>query len=207
MAKLIVNPNRMELLKLKRRQTFAVRGHKLLKDKQESLMQQFMRILRELKGLYKEVEEELFKTYEAFYQAQVGSEPFALEEALEIPLARVQVGVILKSQMGWKTPTFEIKNLKQQLLYGPVTAPLALQDMLHHLYKLLPRLVFLAQVEKQIELLAGEIEKTRRRVNALEYNLIPAIKDTIHDIVMKLEERDRSERTTLMKIKDILQSF
>lgn len=207
MSKLAVNPNRMELLKLKRRQTFAVRGHKLLKDKQESLMQQFMKILKELRGLYQEVEEELFKMYESFYQAEVGSEPFSIEEALETPLVRVTVGITLKSQMGWKNPFFELKNFKKHNLYGPATAPLALQEMLSHLYEFLPKLIFLTQVEKQMELLASEIEKTRRRVNALEYNLIPAIKETVHDIIMKLEERDRSERTSLMKIKDILQSF
>ncbi|MBU0581458.1 MAG: V-type ATP synthase subunit D [Candidatus Margulisbacteria bacterium] len=207
MAKLVVNPNRMELLKLKRRQVFAVRGHKLLKDKQESLMQQFMRILKELKGLYQEVEKELFNMYEAFYQVQVGSGPFVLEEALETPLARVLVDITLKNQMGWRTPFFQLKNFQKQNLYGPAQAPLALPDMLNILYKLFPKLVFLAQIEKQMEFLANEIEKTRRRVNALEYNLIPAIKETVHDIVMKLEERDRSERTTLMKIKDMLASF
>ena len=79
--------------------------------------------------------------------------------------------------------------------------------MLKHLYEVFPRLIALAQIEKQMELLANEIEKTRRRVNALEYNLIPAIQETIKDIIMKLEERDRSERTVLMKVKDLLQSF
>lgn len=207
MMKLTVNPNRMELQKLKRRQTVAVRGHKLLKDKQESLMQQFMRILRELRNLYQEVEAELYRTYEAFYRVQVGAEPFAIEEAMETPLAKTLLEVILKNQMGSKYPVFKLKNFKKQTLYSPATAPLAMPDMLSQVYELFPKLVFLAQVEKQIELLANEIEKTRRRVNALEYNLIPAIKETVHDIVMKLEERDRSERTTLMKIKDMLERF
>ncbi len=195
----------MELLKLKRRQQFAVRGHKLLKDKQESLMQAFMKVLKELKGLYREVEEELAKTYESFYQAQVGSEPFSIEEALETPLVRSLVDITLKNQFGRKSPMFTLKSTTVDVRYGPATAPLALYDMLVHLNAVFPKMMFLAQVEKQMELLAADIEKTRRRVNALEYNLIPALKETIRDIVMKLEERDRSERTVLMKVKDMLQ--
>jgi V/A-type H+/Na+-transporting ATPase subunit D len=207
MAKLTANPNRMELLKLKKRQVFAIRGHKLLKDKQESLMQDFMRILRDLKSLYKDVTEELFLTYKAFYKAQVGAEPFALEEALETPTASVTLDIIMKHTIAGKSPSFNLKNLEKQTHFGPATAPLALQNMIDHLYVLFPRLVELAQLEKKMEILASEIEKTRRRVNALEHNLIPAIKETVHYIVMKLEERDRAERTTLMKIKDMLDSF
>jgi V/A-type H+-transporting ATPase subunit D len=195
----------MELLKLKRRQTFAVRGHKLLKDKQESLMQQFMKIMKELQGFYEEVEQSLKKLYEKFYQTQVGSDPFAVEEALETPVSKVTLNISLKNQMGRKIPVFNIGSLQKQILYGTATAPLALRAMLDQLYEVFPKLVFLSQVEKQMELLAVELEKTRRRVNALEYNLIPALQMTTQDIVMKLEERDRAERTTLMKVKELLE--
>ena len=203
--KLNVNPNRMELQKLKRKQKFAVRGHKLLKDKQESLMQEFMKILGELKGLYQEVEEDLMKTYESYFKAQVGADQYALEEALESPKQRARVKVIFKNKMGGKTPYFELSNISSELRYGAGSAPLAMRDMVDSVSRVLPRMIFLAQVEKQIEMLAGQIEKTRRRVNALEHNLIPAIQETMRDIVMKLEERDRAERTTLMKVKELLE--
>lgn len=195
----------MELLKLKRRLQFAVRGHKLLKDKQESLMQEFMRVLKNLRNLYQEVTKELGNIYGSFYQAQVGAEPFALEEILAAPSGKVLLDVVLK-HTGYRTPSFSLKNFKQHDLFSPASAPLSLSSMIGEMYQFFPKLVSLAEIEKKLELLAGEIEKTRRRVNALEYNLIPALRETIHDIVMKLEERDRAERTTLMKIKTILQN-
>ncbi len=204
--KLLVNPNRMELLKLKRRQVFALRGHKLLKDKQESLMQQFMRLIKELRQLYAGVEQMLNKTYESYYQAQVGSDPFVLEEAVETSALPLKIDVLIKNSFGVKVPTFTLKNIKKEIGYSPATAPLALDKMLDQMQELLPQLIQLVQLEKQIELLALEIEKTRRRVNALEYNMIPALQEAIRSIVMKLEERDRSERTTLVKVKEMLEA-
>ena len=205
MAKLNINPNRMELLKLKGRLQFARRGHKLLKDKQESLMQEFMRILKELRELYARISSGLDGVYARFYQAQAGSAPYALEEALLGTAAKTTMAVGLQNRFGVKFPVFRIAETRPKLGGSPATAPLAARDLIKAVGELFPALLELAQVEKKIELLAEEIEKTRRRVNALEYNLIPALNETIKDIVLKLEERDRSERTTLMKVKDLIQ--
>ena len=206
MAKLNINPNRMELLKLKARLQFARRGHKLLKDKQESLMQEFMRILKALRELYARISAELDGIYAKFYQAQAGSAPYALEEALLGAAAKTTMTVDLQNKFGVKFPVFSIAETKPGLGGSPATAPLAAQDLIKTAGGVFPALLELAQVEKKIELLAEEIEKTRRRVNALEYNLIPALRETIKDIVLKLEERDRSERTVLMKVKELIQS-
>lgn len=205
MAKLSVNPNRMELLKLKSRLQFARRGHKLLKDKQESLMQEFMRVLKELRGLYAKMNVSLDSVYEKFYQAQAGSAPYALEESLLGAAAKTTMTVAEQNQFGVKLPLFKIGEINPRLGGSPATSPLAARGLIKTVGTVFPELLFLAQTEKKIELLAEEIEKTRRRVNALEYNLIPALNETIKDIVLKLEERDRSERTTLMKVKDLIQ--
>ena len=206
MAKLSVNPNRMELLKLKGRMQFAQRGHKLLKDKQESLMQEFMRALKELRGLYAKINESVDGIYEKFYQAQAGSAPYALEEALLGSTAKTTMHVSVQTRFGVEFPEFGANSVLPRSGGSPATAPLAVGGLLKTVGEVFPDLLFLAQREKKIELLAGEIEKTRRRVNALEYNLIPALNETIRDIVFKLEERDRSERTTLMKVKDLIQT-
>lgn len=205
MAKLNINPNRMELLKLKTRLRFAQRGHKLLKDKQESLMQEFMRILRELRELYTQISSSLDGVYAIFYQAQAGSAPYALEEALLGAAAKTTMSVDIQNKLGLKFPIFKVSEVNPRLGGSPATAPLAAQNLIKTTGKVFPTILELAQVEKKIELLAEEIEKTRRRVNALEYNLIPALNETIKDIVLKLEERDRAERTKLMKVKDLIQ--
>jgi len=204
MAKLNINPNRMELLKLKARLQFARRGHKLLKDKQESLTQEFMRELKELRGLYNKMNDHLNSVYEKFYQAQAGSAPYALEEALLGSAGKTTMTVTMQNRFGVVFPVFDTAVISPKLGGSPATAPLAAQGLLKTVSELFPELLFLAQLEKRIELLAGEIEKTRRRVNALEYNLIPALDETIRNIIFKLEERDRSERTTLMKVKDLI---
>lgn len=204
MATLLVNPNRMELMKLKRRLSFAVRGHKLLKDKQESLMQEFMKVLKSLKGLYNEVEQALFTVYEKYYRAQASAEPYALEAALEAPQEQLRLTVTLKRKMGYTTPEFTLPEIPKRRINSAVSTPLALAAMDERMREVFPKMIQLAQIEKQIEMLAKDIEKTRRRVNALEYNMIPVLQETIRSITMKLEERDRAERTVLMKVKDLL---
>ena len=206
MAKLNVNPNRMELLKLKTRLQFARRGHKLLKDKQESLMQEFLRELKELRALYAGMNDKLDGVYAQFYQAQAGANPYALEEALLGNTAKTTLGVEHKSQFGVKFPIFNAGRIEPKLGGSAATAPLASRGLVKAIGETFPALLVLAQAEKKIELLAEEIEKTRRRVNALEYNLIPALEETHKDIVLKLEERDRSERTKLMKVKELIQA-
>jgi V/A-type H+-transporting ATPase subunit D len=192
------------LLKLKSRLQFARRGHKLLKDKQESLMQEFMRVLKELRGLYENMNKNLDSVYAKFYQAQAGANPYALEEALLGNTAKTTMAVEIKNQFGVKFPVFQAGRIEPKLGGSPASAPLAARALLKAVGETFPAILFLAQTEKKIELLAEEIEKTRRRVNALEYNLIPALQETQKDIVLKLEERDRSERTKLMKVKDLI---
>jgi V/A-type H+-transporting ATPase subunit D len=204
MAKLNINPNRMELLKLKTRLQFAQRGHKLLKDKQESLMQEFMRVLKELRGLYEKMNQDLDSVYAKFYQAQAGANPYALEEALLGNTAKTTLAVEIKNQFGVKFPLLHASKIEPKLGGSLASAPLAARGLVKAVGEVFPAILFLAQTEKKIELLAEEIEKTRRRVNALEYNLIPALQETLKDIVLKLEERDRSERTKLMKVKDLI---
>ncbi len=204
MVTLAVNPNRMELLKLKRRMGFAVRGHKLLKDKQESLMQEFMRVLKLLKGMYDEVEQALFTVYEKYYRAQASADPYALEAALESPKDILQIAVTLKKRMGYTAPEFTLPEIPSRRINSAASTPLALKAMDTSMREVFPKMIMLAQIEKQIEMLAKDIEKTRRRVNALEYNMIPVLKETIRSITMKLEERDRAERTVLMKVKELL---
>lgn len=204
MVTLAVNPNRMELLKLKRRMGFAVRGHKLLKDKQESLMQEFMRVLKSLKGMYAEVEQALFTVYEKYYRAQASADPYALEAALESPKEILQLTVTLKKRMGYTAPEFILPVIPPRRINSAASTPLALKAMDERMREVFPKMILLAQIEKQIEMLAKDIEKTRRRVNALEYNMIPVLQETIRSITMKLEERDRAERTVLMKVKELL---
>lgn len=204
MATLLVNPNRMELLKLKRRLSFAVRGHKLLKDKQESLMQEFMRVLKSLQGMYADVEQALFTVYEKYYRAQASADPYALEAALESPKDQLLLSVVLKRKMGYTAPEFGIPEIPPRRINSAVSTPLALAAMDERMRDVFPKMIRLAQIEKQIEMLASDIEKTRRRVNALEYNMIPVLQEAIRSITMKLEERDRAERTVLMKVKDLL---
>ncbi|GBR77143.1 vacuolar type H+-transporting ATPase subunit D, partial [Candidatus Termititenax persephonae] len=118
---------------------------------------------------------------------------------------KTTMAVEIKNQFGVQFPLFTVGKVEPRLGGSAATAPLAARGLVKAVGETFPDLLFLAQTEKEIELLAEEIEKTRRRVNALEYNLIPALQETSKDIVLKLEERDRSERTTLMKVKDIIQ--
>lgn len=159
MAKLLVNPNRMELLKLKRRMSFAVRGHKLLKDKQESLMQEFMRVLRSLQGMYVEVEQALFTVYEKYYRAQASADPYSLEAALESPKEQLLIDVVMKRKLGYTAPEFVLPDIPPRRLNSAVSTPLALRAMDERMREVFPKMLKLAQIEKQIEMLAKDIEK------------------------------------------------
>ena len=202
---LAVNPTRMHLLRLKKRLKLAVRGHKLLKDKQDELMRRFMELVREIKGMRQEVEVELQRAFERFTLARSVMSKAALEEALSLPGKRLEVEVTTRRIMSIQVPVFEPKAEGKIFCYGFVNTSGELDVSLRSLDSVLLRLIDLARAEKTMMLLADEIDRTRRRVNALEYTLIPSLKETIQFITMKLEELERSNLTRLMKIKAMVE--
>lgn len=207
MAKLNVNPTRMELRRLKNRLKTATRGHKLLKDKSDEMIRQFMLYVRENKRLREEVEKELTDSLKAFMLARAVSSDAVIEEAISMPSAKVGLETSSKNVMSVDVPVFEITESDASELYpySFVSVTSELDDSIASLTKLLPKLLKLAEVEKTCNMLADEIEKNRRRVNALEYVMIPQLEETIKYIVMKLDENERGATTRLMKVKSMIE--
>ena len=200
---LAANPTRMHLLRLKKRLKLAIRGHKLLKDKQDELMRRFMELLKRIQGMRQEVERELQEAFGRFTMARSVMSKASVEEALALPSKRLEVDVSTERIMNVAVPLFTPKAEGKIYCYGFATTSGELDVSLHSLDAVLMRLIELARAEKSIMLLADEIDRTRRRVNALEYTLIPSLKETIRFITMKLEELERSNLTRLMKIKEM----
>ena len=208
MAKLKVNPTRMALSELKLRLVTAKRGHKLLKDKQDELMRQFINLIKENKKLRVEVEKELSDSFKSFLLASATMSPLFLESAISFPKAKIALEMKLKNIMSVNVP--EMKFVKEEaeggiFPYGFVQTSAELDDTVVKLQKVLDSLLSLAEIEKSCQLMADEIEKTRRRVNALEYSTIPNLEETVKDIRMKLDENERATITRLMKVKQMLQ--
>jgi V/A-type H+-transporting ATPase subunit D len=208
MARLNVNPTRMELSRLKARLATARRGHKLLKDKRDELMKQFLDIVRENKRLRIRVEESLMRAHESFTFASAVMSPEMLEQALIYPKQSVSLDMSFKNIMSVNTPVYDIKMSSESsgdiFPYGFAQTSGKLDDALTELSRVFGDMLMLAQIEKTVQLLAGEIEKTRRRVGALEYVMIPQLEETIKFISMKLDENERSNLTRLMKVKDMM---
>ncbi|MDO9556624.1 MAG: V-type ATP synthase subunit D [Coriobacteriia bacterium] len=204
MAKMCVNPNRMELLKLKRRGDVAKRGHKLLKDKFDELLKEFIARISANRKLRAEVEAELKAAYGLFAVARAEAGRAAITQALLAGAPIELLDTSEKSVMSVHVPIFEQLELAEPGGYSFSTLPVVLDEALARLAAVAPRMLELAEREKAIELLAAEIERTRRRVNALEYVLIPSIHETVKDIQMKLDEAERGNLTRLMKVKDII---
>jgi len=202
---LAVNPTRMHLQRLKKRLKLAVRGHKLLKDKQDELMRRFMELVREIKGMRRDVEEELQKAFERYTLARAVMSRADLEGALALPSKRLEVEVTTDRIMSIEVPHFEPRAEGEIFCYGFVNTSGELDVSLQSLDAVLLQLIDLARAEKTMMLLAEEIDRTRRRVNALEYTLIPSLKETIRYITMKLDELERSNTTRLMKIKAMVE--
>lgn len=198
------NPNRMELLRLKKRHTIAKRGHKLLKDKLDELMKQFLSLLHQTRDLREEIEAKLADAYLAFALARSEVAVEVIEEALFYPHAKVWTNVTKETLMGVAVPKIELKQEGTFDCYSLTTTPSLLDAALSKFSEILPLMLKLAELEKRVELLGIEIEKTRRRVNALEHVLIPQLEETIRMIKMKLDEMERSYRTQLMKIKEMV---
>ena len=208
MASTTINPTRMELTRLKSRRTTAVRGHKLLKDKREGLMRQFLDIVHKNQELRAHVEEKLMEAHSAFTVASAVMSPEMLEQALSYPKQAVSLDMTFKNIMSVNVPeyTFHTKTDDPAEIYpyGFAQTSGELDDALEALSEVFQDMLELAQVEKTMQLLAREIEKTRRRVNALEYVMIPEYDKNIKYISMKLDENERSNTSRLMKVKDMM---
>ncbi len=195
-------PTKMALLELKNRLTRAKKGHKLLKDKQEGLMKAFMDIIREVQKLRKEVEAELGKVFQNLLLASaVIPHPEYLETALLAPTTKVDLDIDTKNVMSVKLANIKATVEGNVLSYGFSETSGELDTALTSLREILPLLIQLAETEKKAERMADELEKTRRRVNALEHVMIPNVEDTIKFIGQNLEERARSERIVSMIVK------
>ncbi len=208
MAVLNVSPTRMELTRIKKQLLVAIKGHKLLKDKRDELMRQFLDMIREIKVLRRRVEESLTEINRGFALASSVMQKEALYSALLMPKQSVTLQIDSKNVMGVDVPVFSIQqkssNTEDALSYGYAFTSGDLDNSILTLAKLLPDLLALAEMEKAAQMLAAEIERTRRRVNALEYIVIPNYQDTIRFITMKLDENERSNLTRLMKVKDMM---
>ncbi len=201
-----VNPNRMELMKLRSRRQVAQRGHKLLKDKLDELMKEFLARIGESRRLRAEVERELFAAYGTVAVARGAAGRASLAGALASGNPQPIAHVAERNVMSVRIPEFTLEALPEPAGYSLVTTPVAFDTALSALAAVAPRLVELAEKEKAIELLAAEIERTRRRVNALEHVLIPQLDDAIRGIGMKLDEAERSNLTRLMKVKEMIEA-
>ena len=209
MAKLNVNPTRMELSRLEIRLRTAVRGHKLLKDKQDELMRQFIDMIKKNKKLREKVEEMLQNSFKDFLLSRGVMSDEMLENAIAYPKEKIGVEVKKKNIMSVNVPqmTFVKENEGNQGMiypYGYAQTSADLDDAIDGLNSVMDNLLELAEVEKACQLMADEVEKTRRRVNALEYMTIPQLQETIRFIQMKLDENERGSITRLMKVKDMM---
>ncbi len=206
MAVMRVNPTRMELKRLKGRLKTAQRGHKLLKDKTDEMVRQFIIYARKNKELREQVEFELGEAMKSFVLARAVMEPSGIEEAILMPSRTVSLTCDKKSVMSVVVPSIHINEGEQSDLYpySFLTVTNEMDSSIETLNKLLVKLIELAEVEKTTNMLADEIEKNKRRVNALEYVMIPQLEETIKYIVLKLEENERGSLVRLMKVKDMI---
>ena len=208
MAVTQTTPTRMELTRLKKKLVTAVRGHKLLKDKRDELMRQFLDLAKENMELRKAVEEGIRKANANFVTAKASMPEEALHTALMAPKQEVYLEAERKNVMSVEIPVFEYRTRTADpndiYSYGFAFTSGDLDDAVRSLADVLPQMLELAEKEKACQLLAAEIEKTRRRVNALEHVLIPETRESIRYITMKLDENERSSQIRLLKVKDMM---
>lgn len=208
MAATHVNPTRMELTRLKRKLQTALRGHKLLKDKRDELMRQFLELVRENKALREKTEKALHSANQNFMLARAGMQEEALNTAMLAPKQEIQIETGVRNVMSVEVPVFHVTtrtpDTNDMFSYGFAFTSSDLDDAVQSLAQCLPDLLRLAEVEKSCQLMAAEIEKTRRRVNALEHVVIPQTQESIKYITMKLDENERSTQIRLMKVKDMM---
>ncbi len=206
--RLNVNPTRMNLTTLKKRLKTATRGHKLMKDKRDELMKEFLELARENGRLRQEVEGKLTGMYQNFSIASAVMSQEVMEESLMIPKQGVILDVGNKNIMSVNVPVFSFETTANDPAdiypYGYASTSGELDNAISGLTEIFPLLLELAAKEKEVQLIAAELEKTRRRVNALEYVMIPQLQVTIKYIQMKLDENERGNQTRLMKVKDMM---
>lgn len=205
-----VNPTRMELTNLKRKLITARRGHKLLKDKRDELMRRFLELVRENKVLRRAVEKGISEANTHMSVARSVMSDKALDVALMLPTQEMSLEVTEQNVMSVLIPHFDTKlktaDVNDIYSYGFAFTSSDLDIAVKALSDIMPQMFRLAEVEKSCQLMAAEIEKTRRRVNALEHVMIPQYEETIKYITMKLDENERSTTTRLMKVKDMMLS-
>ena len=203
-----ITPTRMVLNQQKARLKTASRGHKLLKDKRDELMRQFMDVVRRNRELRDKVEQGLTEAFAALTVASAVMSPEMLEQAILYPRQSVELETRFKNVMSVNVPVYDFKTKTAEagdiFPYGFAQTSGELDDAIEALSRVFEDMLELAQVEKQMQLMSQEIEKTRRRVNALEYVMIPECEENIKYISMKLEENDRSSKVRLMKVKDMV---
>ena len=208
MANVVVNPTRMELTRLKKKLVTASRGHKLLKDKRDELMRQFLDMARENMELRMKVEAGIKAANTGFVIAKAGMNEQTLSTALMAPKQEVRIALSDRNVMSVDIPVYDYKtksaNSNDIYSYGFAFTSGELDDAVKSLSDILPDMLRLAEVEKSCQVLAAEIEKTRRRVNALEHVIIPETREGIKYISMKLDENERSTQVRLMKVKDMM---
>ena len=208
MATAHVNPTRMELTRLKKKLVTAMRGHKLLKDKRDELMRQFLDLVKENKLLREKVEQGIEQANKNFVLARAAMSDEAMSAALLAPKQEISIDVTQNNIMSVDIPVFDVKTRTPDpndiYSYGFAFTSYDLDGAVKSLADLLPDMLRLAEVEKSCQLMATEIEKTRRRVNALEHVMIPETQEQIKYITMKLDENERSTQTRLMKVKDMM---
>ncbi len=204
--RLDVHPTRMELLRLRRRLAVARRGHKLLKDKQDELMRQFMDLIKDVREIRTAVEKALEQAFQQFLFVSSSMSRAYFEEAVGFPSKTIALKVSRRTVMNIALPEIEPTVEGEIRCYGFATTSPELDVSLHALDRVVEEMIVLAQKEKWIQLLAEEIVRTRRRVNALEYILIPNLEETIKYITMKLSELERSNLSRLMRVKEIVRA-
>lgn len=208
MANVVVNSTRMELTRLKKKLVTASRGHKLLKDKRDELMRQFLDMARENMELRMKVEAGIKAANTGFVIAKAGMNEQTLSTALMAPKQEVRIALGDRNVMSVDIPVYDYKtksaNSNDIYSYGFAFTSGELDDAVKSLSDILPDMLRLAEVEKSCQMLAAEIEKTRRRVNALEHVIIPETREGIKYISMKLDENERSTQVRLMKVKDMM---
>jgi V/A-type H+-transporting ATPase subunit D len=208
MAESRVDATRMELLRQRRRLAMARRGHRLLENKRDEMMHRFLELVERARGLRERVEEELVRGLRRFLAARAEMLPEALHEALmaePAPDGRPPLSVTTESVMNVLVPRFELQHDRKAHSYGLATPSAQLDEALRIFAEVLPEMIRMAEVEQAIELLAEEIEKTRRRVNALEQILIPQLERNIRYIAATLDEMERASRAQLLRIKERLE--
>lgn len=202
-----VNPTRMELARLAKQLGTAKRGHKLLKDKQDELMRQFILLIRKNNTLRKETEVEMIEAMKAFRLANATLNENFIEELFILPAMNVSLDIAKKNIMSVVVPVmnfeYDEQYINTPLEYGFLNSNMPLDESIDKFTNVLPKLLELTEIEKTCQLMAEEIEKTRRRVNALEYMTIPELEETIYFIKMKLEESERAGVTRMIKVKNM----